>query len=318
MYKLVLIKLLFIFFLAILRKNTNIEQKSLDKLMEYIVCPFSHSNLKLDSDNRALKSGKGYNFEIKNNIPILLAEPANSDFNYAEHYSKDAELFDYFERRTAGTEHDERRVREYILSKIPSSARTVLDVGCGRAWIAKELINNKDFICSLDISYTNPAHALELYPSDNHSAVVADALALPFRDNSFDCIVSSEVIEHIEEPERFITELFRCLKPNGKLIITTPYKEVIQYHLCIHCNKPTPVNAHLHSFDENKLKILYKGKDLANFEWFAFGNKALLHLRTHIVLKYFPFWFWKLKDNFFNMFINKRAHILAIYTKHNG
>jgi 2-polyprenyl-3-methyl-5-hydroxy-6-metoxy-1,4-benzoquinol methylase len=230
----------------------------------------------------------------------------------------DSELFDYFEQRTGGTEHDERRVREYILSKIPATAETVLDVGCGRGWIAKELIDKKDFICSLDISYTNPDKVLDAYPGENHSAVVADALHLPFRDNAFDCVVASEVVEHIETPELFIKELFRCVKPGGKLIITTPYKEKIQYYLCIHCNKPTPVNTHLHSFDENKLRELYNEDDLADFRWIAFGNKALLHLRMHVFLKYLPFGLWKLIDSLANLFINKRAHILAEYIKSNG
>jgi ubiquinone/menaquinone biosynthesis C-methylase UbiE len=286
--------------------------------MNFIICPLTHSPLIPDSEYKTLKNENGYTFEIKNFIPVLLSDQEKHDFDYATHYAKDAELFDYFEERSGGTEHDERRVREYILSKIPLSAKTVLDVGCGRAWIAKELINQKDFVCSLDISLTNPDKALELYPSENHAGLVADALNLPFADNSFDCIVTSEVIEHIEEADKFIAELFRCVKPGGKLIITTPYKEIIKYYLCIHCNKPTPVNAHLHSFDEKKLETLYSGNDLAGFEWHSFGNKVLLHLRAHVILKFFPFWLWKLKDSMANFFINKRAHILAIYTKKNG
>jgi hypothetical protein len=42
-----------------------------------------------------------------------------SDFNYIDHYKKDAEEFDYFEERKGATAHDERRVREFIISKIP-------------------------------------------------------------------------------------------------------------------------------------------------------------------------------------------------------
>jgi SAM-dependent methyltransferase len=301
-----------------LSKHAHIRRKAFDKLRDYLVCPITYSGLTPDFEYKTLKNENGYTFEIKNFIPILLDDNVESGFDYKEHYVTDAELFDYFEQRTGGTAHDERRVREYVLSKIPESAKSVLDVGCGRAWIAKELIRKKDFVCSLDISLRNPEKALELYPSANHAAVVADSLFLPFRDNSFDCIVSSEVIEHIEDPSKFIVELFRCVKPGGKLIITTPYKEVIKYSLCIHCHKPTPVNSHLYSFDEDKLKSLCAGKDLAIYEWFSFGNKALLHLRLHVILRYFPFWFWKLKDSITNFFINKRAHILAIYTKKNG
>lgn len=285
-------------------------------MSDILVCPQTGSELKPDSEYKTLENQNGYKYEIINSLPIMIAnENIDSDFNYMEHYQKDASIFDYFEERSGGTEHDERRVREYVLSKIPESCSSILDVGCGKAWIAKELVKSKELICSLDISATNPGRALELYPSANHTAVVADALNLPFRDASFDCVISSEVIEHIEKPELFISELFRCVKPGGVLIITTPYKEVIKQNLCIHCNKQTPENAHLHSFDEEKLKKLYTGTDLEDYKWKAFGNKMLLHLRTHSILKYLPFSVWKMKDDAANFFINRRAHILAIYKK---
>ena len=51
----------------------------------------------------------------------------------------------------------------------------------------------------------------------------ADGLSLPFPDASFECVVSSEVIEHIpNENGRFIDELTRVLKPGGVLVIGTP------------------------------------------------------------------------------------------------
>jgi SAM-dependent methyltransferase len=45
---------------------------------------------------------------------------------------------------------------------------------------------------------------------------------IPLGDASFDCIVSIEVIEHVENHSRFVSELVRLLKPGGTLIISTP------------------------------------------------------------------------------------------------
>ncbi|RKY97102.1 MAG: hypothetical protein DRQ13_05125, partial [Ignavibacteriae bacterium] len=101
----------------------------------------------------------------------------------------------------------------------------------------------------------------------------------------------------------------------GQLIITTPYKEKITYYLCIHCNKKTPINAHLHSFDEIKLEGLYSGDDLEEFNYNTFGNKLLIFLRTYSILQFFPFWFWKLKDNFANLIFKKPIHIICVYKK---
>lgn len=238
-----------------------------------------------------------------------------TDFNYIDHYKKDAVEFDYFEERKGATEHDERRVREFIISKIPKNVESILDVGCGKGWVAKEFLPKGKKVFSLDISVTNPSIVNKLYPSQNHFGITADSFHLPFNDDSFDCVVASEIIEHVFDPAAFVKELFRVLKRGGSCIITTPYKEKIIYYLCIHCNQKTPANAHLHSFDEKKLESLYSGKDLEGFKFEMFGNKALIFLLTHVFLKYFPFWLWKLKDKFANLIYNKPVHIICVFKK---
>ena len=238
-----------------------------------------------------------------------------ADFNYIEHYKKDAVEFDYFEERKGATEHDERRVREYIISKIPEGVNSILDVGCGKGWIAKEFLQKGKTVVSLDISTTNPAIVNKLYSSPKHFAVAADSFHLPFNDNSFDRVIASEIIEHVFDPAEFVKELFRVVKKDGSLVITTPYKEKIIYYLCIHCNQKTPAHSHIHSFDENKLKSLYLEQDLESFKYETFGNKVLLFLRTYIILQFLPFWLWKLKDKFFNWIVKKPAHIICVYKK---
>ncbi len=239
----------------------------------------------------------------------------SQDFNYKEHYKIDSEEFDYFEERTGATKHDERRVREYIISKVPKNADLILDVGCGAAWTAKTFLPKGKKVISLDISKKNPHTAINKYSSKNHFGITADSFKLPFNTNSIGCVIASEIIEHVVDPDNFVMELFRVVKPDGELIITTPYKEKIRYALCIHCNQKTPVNAHLHSFDEHKLKSLYIGNDLEKFEWKAFGNKLLIFLRTYTLLQFFPFWLWKIKDNFANLIFNKPLHIIIVLKK---
>ena len=237
------------------------------------------------------------------------------NFNYIEHYKADAEKFDYFEKRTGATEHDERRVHEYIISNVPTGVKSILDVGCGSAWVAKNYLKKQINVYSLDISLVNTIKALKEYPVANHFGITADSYNLPFLDNSFDCIIASEIIEHVIYPDRFIKELIRALKPKGELIITTPYKEVIRYSLCIHCNQKTPINAHINSFDENILLNLYKGSNLDSVMWKTFGNKLLIFLRTYVILKFLPFSLWKIKDKFANLIYQKPIHIMVIYKK---
>lgn len=45
---------------------------------------------------------------------------------------------------------------------------------------------------------------------------------LPVEENSIDIAISLAVIEHLREPENFISEIFRCLKPGGLIYLSTP------------------------------------------------------------------------------------------------
>ncbi len=236
-------------------------------------------------------------------------------FDYKKHYTLDAEQFDYFEARPPVVSHSERRLAEWILSLLPRGAKSVLDVGCGRAWVAATLCPKGVEVCSMDISPTNVEKALARYPFPNHRGAVGDGFNLPFDDESFDCVIASEVVEHVPDPEAFVQSLFRVVKKGGALILSTPYKEKIRYELCIHCHQLTPVNAHLHSFDEHRLTSLYSGNDLHRVEWHAFNNKLLLFLRTYLVLQFFPFTLWKLVDKLATLVFNKPVNIVVKYHK---
>lgn len=53
--------------------------------------------------------------------------------------------------------------------------------------------------------------------------ILADAAALPFRENSFDVIVCSEVLEHVYDYRSLLEEALRVLKPQGLLLATVPF-----------------------------------------------------------------------------------------------
>lgn len=241
-----------------------------------------------------------------------MMEHNHKKFNYLEHYNIDAEEFNYFEERSSATAHDERRVHETILSHINGENLLILDIGSGSAWLAEKLVNTSNKIISSDVSLKNVQTAKKKLSGNNLYHFVMDAFKPAIKDNFFDIIVASEVIEHTFEPAEFISNLIKLLKPGGKLIITTPYKELIRYYLCIHCNKKTPVHAHIHSFDEMKLES-YKGA--TKFKWQTFGNKLLIFLRTYVLLQFLPYSLWKIVDKFFNLIYNNPAHIICIYKK---
>jgi SAM-dependent methyltransferase len=90
---------------------------------------------------------------------------------------------------------------------------TLLDIGCGKKPY-KNIFNCKNYI-GLESAAT--LHGLK------EVDLIGNALLLPFKNESFDSVVSFQVMEHIPEPEIFLKEIFRVLKNGGKVIMTSPF-----------------------------------------------------------------------------------------------
>jgi len=73
---------------------------------------------------------------------------------------------------------------------------------------------------------------------------------LPFSDNMFDCIISDYVLEHVEKPEMFLSEVYRVLKPGGSYFFRTPNK----YHYVTLFSRLTP--HWVHTAIANKIRGL--------------------------------------------------------------
>lgn len=96
----------------------------------------------------------------------------------------------------------------------------VVDMGCGEGITlenAGRLFPEKCFI-GIDGLKEN------LLICRNHHLKVAagDVYQLPFKNDAFDCIFLLEVIEHLTEPERALTEMHRILRPQGRMVMIFP------------------------------------------------------------------------------------------------
>ncbi|MCS6872788.1 MAG: class I SAM-dependent methyltransferase [Anaerolineae bacterium] len=94
----------------------------------------------------------------------------------------------------------------------------VLDVGCGRGGVLEQLGEAVALPFGVDPDLASlREHRLPALP---RAAAYADAL--PFRAASFDLIVCSWLLEHLQTPERTFREFMRVLKPDGRVIFITP------------------------------------------------------------------------------------------------
>jgi 2-polyprenyl-6-hydroxyphenyl methylase/3-demethylubiquinone-9 3-methyltransferase len=109
--------------------------------------------------------------------------------------------------------------REFILKHLASWKGRLLDVGCNRGMYLKAYRGGKKV--GVDISL--PVLEKIWEAGENMPLVVADAQVLDcFRDEVFDVVLCSEVLEHVPRPERVMEGMHKVLAPGGRAFITTP------------------------------------------------------------------------------------------------
>ncbi len=99
---------------------------------------------------------------------------------------------------------------------IPHLKGSVLDFGCGSKPYETLFVNASSYI-GMDIEVSGHSHKNEKID------VFYDGKTIPFPDNHFDNVFCSEVMEHVFNPDESLREMFRVLKPGGKLLLTCPF-----------------------------------------------------------------------------------------------
>lgn len=115
-------------------------------------------------------------------------------------------------------------VSRYRLAERYIRGREILDMGCGAGYGSYLMSGAARGVTGVDLSEEAVAYAAGHYQVPNLRYGTADVTSLPYRDGTFEAIVSFEVIEHIPEPERQVVEAKRVLADDGLFIVSTPDK----------------------------------------------------------------------------------------------
>ncbi len=224
--------------------------------------------------------------------------------DYVAHYETDGNEFDYFSNEDRHASAFDVLFRKFVV-KLAGEQKEVVDIGSGGGWTT--VIPHERMIF-MDLSRKN----LQNLVSDEASAVLSDAHRLSLKDESVSFVIASEIFEHLNDPETAAAEVLRVLKPGGTAVITTPYKEKIRYTLCIHCNKLTPWNSHLHSFDSDKLSALFAG---GRKRTYLLGSKLFAIMRIYPILNKLPLGVWRALDWTANKLLDRAAYLVLVIEK---
>ncbi len=141
----------------------------------------------------------------------------------------------------------------------------VLDIGCGfgRHSYGVAALGASVVACDLAIlelkEVLATAFAMEqdkqLPDSTSVFSVAGDCTDLPFEDNSFDCAIASEVMEHIKDDAKAMRELARILRPGGVLAVTVPafIPEKICWMLSEEYHSPKAEGGHVRIYSKTEI-----------------------------------------------------------------
>jgi ubiquinone/menaquinone biosynthesis C-methylase UbiE len=144
--------------------------------------------------------------------------------------------------------------RSFALSEISSGDR-VLDLGCGAGDLTGDLAPPAADVVGVDVAEAALRRARARHPGITFLRAEVDG-ELPLEDNAFDVVWSSEVIEHVADTARWLSEVRRVLRPGGRLLLTTPSHGRLKLALGGLERYSEPLGDHLHLYTARSLRGL--------------------------------------------------------------
>ncbi len=144
---------------------------------------------------------------------------------------------------------------------------TVLDLGAGFGRHAFETARRGASVVAADLALTEMVQTRDTFAAMNEAGelpgqglaaavVQANGLTLPFANCSFDRVIASEVLEHVPDDLAVMAELFRVLRPGGRLAATVPaaLPEQVCWWLNDDYHAPQSVGGHVRIYGQPELR----------------------------------------------------------------
>lgn len=174
-----------------------------------LCCPECNGNL--TNSTTALVCGQcNHVFKVINGIPHFIdySDEINKH-QWEEVFNETAftKTYNSLKKIISSEYHKVNHIADFI-GDIKAGA-TVVELGSGSRKLTESIVN------------------VDLFPFKN-VGVVADITKTPFTDESIDYIIIDTVLEHVKEPHTVVAEIYRVLKPGGKVLCIVPF--IFPYH----------------------------------------------------------------------------------------
>jgi ubiquinone/menaquinone biosynthesis C-methylase UbiE len=146
-----------------------------------------------------------------------------------------------------------QRRRAFLLREARPGIR-LLDLGCGEGTFAALAAAAGAVVRGADVAASALARARASHPQLEFDHL-DERGPLPYADNSFDVVWASEVIEHVADTARWLSEVRRVLVPRGRVLVTTPAHGRLWTLLWGVERFSAPLSDHLHLYTRRSLRV---------------------------------------------------------------
>lgn len=161
----------------------------------------------------------------------------------------------------------------------------ILNAGCGPGFDSEEFKKAGHYVIGIDFDKRLVDFATKKGFQDEGKVVDLNK-KLPFKDNEFDAVFCSEVVEHLPIISVFLQECKRVIKKDGLLLLTTDNPAYIKHRIRLLFGKADflahPTHVHLYTpgkmqelFEKNGFSVLKK-KNIGNFPRVSWGDVYLI------------------------------------------
>jgi len=211
------------------------------ELVEILACPVCKSGVGLrDMELVCTNDTCRLRFLVVDGIPIMLPPSMSGDLALTRRRWDTRYESQTVKRIDLGNEPETRDALVHIKKNMRTTDGLFLEVGSGFSKVSCALAKEGTKTTGIDISLSAIKGAKELFEIEGVKGflVNGDILHMPFRDNSFSFMYAGGTIEHFDDTEQCVKELFRCLKPGGLLTATIPCISLSTPYIVLRGNIP--------------------------------------------------------------------------------